>query len=83
MLNLCGKINVPCGLSGECTTPGCCAICQLWEVDGQQDGACLAKRYDANFAIPGGLRMKYVGGDPVSPGVGPVRTAPVHATSRL
>jgi len=68
VLTLCGTINASCGITGECTSPHCCTFCQLWITDGQEDGACLGKTYTSFTTTSEGIKMKYVGGDPVPQG---------------
>jgi len=59
--------NIPPGING-CTGPGCCSVCQMWNVGVANPGsACLGKFVSASYN-GGKLEMMYTGGDPV---VGP------------
>jgi len=67
--SLCGTINSSCGISGQCIAPHCCAICQVWTTDGQEDGACLAKNFArVVYHADGRIALHYVNGDSVPAG---------------
>jgi len=78
----CGTFNDGCTVQGAgniCSLPGCCSVCQRWNVGIANEGAaCLGKLAQWQMFPNNTLLMKYKGGDPIPP-PGPPNPGPREA----
>jgi len=68
--SICDTLPFGCFTTGGgqiCTVPGCCSVCQQWNIDQPNQGAACLGLFSGYLYSGGNLILNYTGGDPVPP----------------